>query len=291
MTAENYQYATGKPEAQLVNYNTVRPPELKLIYESLERGGTGPTNIKQLKNQFTLDDDEHLEQCLRFLHALDLLDRPEDRVVKLTNTDVFPELSFEARLLHHLHQQDRPQDHIARAQSIAFAKSPQTLERDQLVTDLKREVDYITWNTTKVNMLYRLFEGIGILDYIDSRELVLSPSRALLYELLETFHETENSTDFGEAIAWVEEYFMSVLVDRPGTARLHQGVTDTLQNLIDDDVITVRGMADAQNEIELPTTHSRHEEPVIKEFELNGLASEAVPSYQYPLDRFTEVTQ
>jgi hypothetical protein len=138
-------------------------------------------------------------------------------------------------------------------------------------------------------MWYRLYEGVGVLTYIDSRELVLSPARALLYELLETFERTEDSNDFGEAVAWIEEYFMSVLADRPGTPQLHQGVADTLQNLLDDGVVDVRGMADAQNEVKLPSTHSRTEEPVIKEFHLHGLPASNKPSYRYPYDRFTEV--
>jgi hypothetical protein len=136
-----------------------------------------------------------------------------------------------------------------------------------------------------------MYEGLGVLDYIDSRELVLSPSRALLYELLETFRETENSNDFGEAVTWIEQYFMTVLSERPGTALLHQGVTDTLQNLIDDDIVEVRGMADAQNEVKLPQTHSRTEMPAIKEFSLHDLPEELSASYRYPLERDTEVVR
>lgn len=289
MTVENYRYADSKPEAQLVNYNTVRSPELKLVYRAIETSPPGAIPVRSLRKQFTFDDDDHLEQCLSFMHALDFLERPEDRVIEPINEDVFPGISFEASLLHHLHQQERPQDHLAGAQAVAFDEEPKTLERDHLVTYLNRELGYINWNSTKVNMWYRLYEGIGVLDYIDSRELVLSPSRALLYELLYTFQETEESNDFGEAVTWIERYFMTVLSDRPGTAQLHQGVTDTLQNLIDDDILSVRGMADAQNEVKLPMTHSRTETPAIKEFELSELPSEA--RYRYPLERFTEVVQ
>ncbi|MFC4440492.1 MULTISPECIES: hypothetical protein [Natrialbaceae] len=247
--------------------------------------------MKSLRDAFVLDDDDHLERCLKFLHGIDLIERPEERVVERVNEDVFPELSFEARLLHHLHHQEQPQDHLARAQAIAFKNSPRTLDRELLVTYLKRDLEYINWNKTKVNMWYRLYEGIGALSFVDTRELVLSPSRTLLYELLETFHETEGSTDFGEAVAWIEEHFLSVRIDRPGTPRLHQGVTDTLQNLMDKDAIDVRGMADAQNEVILPSTHSHHEEPAIKEFELHGLPSNRTASTRYPLERFTEVSQ
>lgn len=140
-------------------------------------------------------------------------------------------------------------------------------------------------------MWYKLYRGIGVIDYIDSREIVLNPSRALLYELLETFERTENSHDFGEAMTWIEQYFMTVLSDRPGTAQLHRGVTDTLQNLIDDEIVEVRGMADAQEEVKLPPTHSRTETPAIKEFSLNGLPSTKSAKYRYPLEQFTEVSQ
>ena len=290
MTADHYHYADGKPDAQLVNYNTVRVVELKAIYRALDEAVSGPVNVSTLRDNLTHGDDDHLEQCLKFLYALDFIERPESRLVDPINEDVFPSLSFEATLLHHIKQQDNPQDHLARAQDVAFEKAPRTLERDLLVTYLKRDVDYINWNVTKVNMWYRLYEGIGVLGYIDSRELVLSPVPGLLYELLKTFQETEKSSDFGEAVTWLERHFMTVLSDRPGTPRLHQGVTDTLQNLVDDGLVEVRGMADAQNEVELPATHSRRREPAIKEFDITGTPAADRRSYRYPLDQFTEVS-
>jgi hypothetical protein len=291
MISNNYRRADGKPNATLVNYNTIRVPELKLLYRVLEDNVSDLVNKKTLEEQFTLRKTDHLGQCLRFLHALDFVERPEDRVVEQINQDVLSDWSFEVKLLHHLKRQDRPQDHLAKAQTVAFESAPKTLDRELLVTYLERELEYIDWNKTKINMWYRLYEGLGVIDYIDSRELVLSPSRALLYELLEVFHELEGSTDFGEAVVWIEENFMSTLTERPGTAQLHQGVTDTLQNLLDDDVVEVRGMADAQNEVQLPSTHSRAETPAVKEFSLNGLPANASASYRHPLDRFTEVRQ
>jgi len=291
MTAENYRYADGKPDATLVNYNTVRPPELKLVYNTLDESPIDMMEVKKLRKKFADENFDHLDQCIQFLHAVDFVERPEDRVIELINEDVFPDLPFEAKLLHHLRRQERPQDHLSRAQDIAFEKAPRSLERDLLVTYLKRDLDYINWNKTKVNMWYRMYEGIGVLTYIDSRELILSPSRALLYDLLEEFSQSEGSNDFGEAVAWIEEYFMTVLDSRPGTPQLHQGVTDTLQNLIDDEIIEIRGMADAQNEVKIPSTHSRTEEPRIKEFHLLDELSRNRASYQYPLNKFTEVVQ
>jgi hypothetical protein len=131
---------------------------------------------------------------------------------------------------------------------------------------------------------------MGVLSYIDSRELVLSPRPALVYELLETFRDTENSTDFGEAVAWIEEHFMSVLTTRPGTPRLHKGVTDTLQTLLDEEYVEVRGMSDATNEVVLPATHSRNEEPAVATFELHGWSADPPASKRYLLDRFIEVS-
>lgn len=290
MTAEEYQYANNKPDATLVNYNTVRAAELKLIYRTLEDAVSGPVNLATLESGLTHGDADHLDQCLRFLHALDFVEQPEARLVTRVNEDVFPSLSFEAKLLHHIKQQEHPQDHLARAQTVAFDNSLRTLQRDLLVTYLKREADYINWNQTKINMWYRLYEGLGVLDYLDSRGLVLSPSGKLLYELLETFQETENSNDFGEAVVWIEQYFMTILSERPGTPQLHQGVADTLQNLVDDGIVELRGMADAQNAVKLPTTHSRHESPTIKEFTLADLPEDDRPSYRYPLEQFTEVS-
>lgn len=291
MTADNYKKADGKPKAQVIGYNTVRSPELKLIYNKINDSPSDTTNISTLKKSFVSDDDGHLYECIKFLHTLDLIEKPDERVVRQINQDVFPELGFEAKLLHHLKQQGHPQDHLARTQDAAFEKSPKTVDREQLVTTLNRKVEYIEWNKTKVNMWYRLYDGIGVINYMDSREIILSPSRALLYELLDTFKRIKNSNDFGEAVVWIEQNFMTVLTDRPGTAQLHRGVTDTLQNLMDNDIIEVRGMADAQNEIKLPSTHSRTETPAVKEFSLSDLGTPRDDSNRYPLNRFQEAAQ
>lgn len=293
---DNYDPSSGKPEADLVNYTTVRVPELRLLYQKLANSG-GYANVSTLTEAMVPPpqedndgkNDAHLDECLRYLRAVDLVDRQDDRVVELANRDIYPELSFEPRLLLHLNQQPHPQDHVVEAQRVAFAKASKTLRRDQLEVELNSEVDHINWNQTKLNGWYRLLQGIGVLSYIDSRELVLAPRPALLYELLEKFRDTENSTDFGEAVAWIEERFMSVLTTRPGTPRLHQGVTDTLQTLLDEDYVNVRGMSDATSEVVLPSTHSRNEEPAVTTFELHGWPDDPPASKRYPIDQFTEV--
>jgi len=284
----NYDSSSSKPETDLVNYNTVRVPELRLIYRTLDSVG-GFANVSTLRDMMTPDEDDPLDECLRYLRAADLIDREDERMVELVNEEVYPDLSFELRLLLHLNQQDYPQDHVTEAQRVAFAKAQKTLRRDQLEVELNGELDYIAWNEVKLNAWYRLLQGIGVLSFIDSRELVLSPRPILLYELFETFRDTENSTDFGEAVTWIEELFMSVLTTRPGTPRLHQGVTDTLQTLLDEGYVSVRGMSDATSEVLLPSTHSRNEEPAVAEFELHGWPTNPPASKRYPLDRFTGV--
>lgn len=284
-----YESNQSKPEKDLVNYTTVRVPELRLIYSSLKAAGGGTMNTSTLEDSMVANDNAHLNECLKFLRAIDIIDRPEDRVVSLINEDVFPDLSFELRLLYHLNRQEHPQDHIIEAQRIAFEFAPKTVGRERLVTELNNEVGYINWNKTKINGWYHLLEGIGVLSYIDSRELVLSPRPALLYELLETYRDEENSTDFGGAVGWIEDNFLTVLTTRPGTPRLHQGVTDTLQILDDEDSVDVLGMSDATNEIVLPSTHSRNQEPSVTKFELHGWPKEPPASKRSLFDRFTEV--
>jgi hypothetical protein len=288
MTTADYHTADLKPTKTLVNYNTVRPAPLRCIYEALTATAAGTVSVDRLERRFAFDDPDHLDDCVQFLHAVDFLERPEDRVVTPINEAILPDASFEAKLAYHLSRQDRPQDHLARALDVAFDAAGRTVGRDLLETHLKRDLEYINWNSTKVNMWYRLYEGIGALGYVDSRGLVLSPSGALLYELLATFVETHDSTDFGEAVAWIDEWFLPMLSSRSGTARLHQGVTDTLQNLIDDDVVEVRGMADAQGEVVLPPSHSRREEPAIKEFRLSDPPTDEA-RYRHPFDQFLEV--
>jgi len=285
---ESYDPSSSKPETDLVNYNTVRVPELRLIYQTLTSMG-GFANVSTLRNMMTPEDDKHLKECLRYLRAVDLIDREDERMVELVNEGVYPDLSFELRLLLHLNQQDHPQDHVTEAQHVAFAKAPKTLRRDQLEIELNGELDYIAWNQTKLNAWYRLLQGIGVLSFVDSRELVLSPRPALLYELFETFRDIKNSTDFGETVTWIEDHFMSILMTRPGTPRLHQGVTDTLQTLLDEEYVSIRGMSDATSEVVLPPTHSRNEEPAVTAFELHGWPTDPPASKRHLLDRFTEV--
>lgn len=284
----NYDPSSSKPETDLVNYNTVRVPELRLIYRTLDSMG-GFANVSTLRETMAPKDDGHLDECLRYLRAVDIVDREEDRVIELVNEEVYPDLPFEPRLLLHLKQQDHPQDHVTEAQRVAFSMAPKTLRRDQLEVELNGELDYIAWNETKLNAWYRLLQGIGVLSFIDSRELVLSPRPALLYELLKTFSDTKDSTDFSEAVAWIEEHFISVLKTRPGTPRLHEGVTDTLQTLLDEEYVSVRGMSDATSEVVLPSTHARNEEPALTEFELYDWPTNPPASKRYQLDRFTEV--
>ena len=284
---DNYDDSTSKPEKDLVNYSTVRVPEIRLIYRTLANV-EGFAKVSTLQNMMSPENDDHLVECLKFLRAVDMVDREDERVVELINKDVYPDLSFEPRLLLHLNQQDHPQDHVTEAQRVAFAKASKTLRRDQLEVELNGELDYIAWNQTKLNAWYRLLQGIGVLSFIDSRELVLSPRPVLLYELFETFRDTENSTDFGEAVAWIDKHFMSVLTTRPGTPWLHKGVTDTLQTLLDEECVSIRGMTDATSEVVLPSTHSRNEEPTVTEFKLHGWPRDPPASKRYPLDRFTE---
>src|SRR6056297_2415553 len=129
MTA-TYETNDNKPQKDLVNYSTVRVPEVRLIYRNLKTAGGGPMNVSTLKDAMVPSDDsgskddDHLEGCLKFLRAIDLLERPEDRVVSLLNEDVYPHLSFELRLLYHLNRQEHPQDHIVEAQRVGFEFAP-----------------------------------------------------------------------------------------------------------------------------------------------------------------------
>lgn len=284
---DDIQRSSHKPEKDLVNYTTVRVPELRPIYRRV-RNAAGFVKRSTLRRELAPVDDDHLTTCLRYLQSVDLVESEEERVIEVINEDVFPELSFEPRLLYHLHQQQHPQNHVMEAQRVAFGMAPKTLRRDQLEVELNGELDHIAWNQTKLNGWYRLLQGVGVLSYIDSRELVLSPRPVLLYELLETFRDEENSTDFGEAVAWLEDRFLAVLTTRSGSPRLHQGVTDTLQTLLDEEYLEVLGMSDAETEIVLPSTQTRTQEPAITEFELHGWPTDPSASKRYPLDQFVE---
>lgn len=286
----DYQYATDKPNRTLINYNTVRAAELKAIHKSIVSDQTDQSII----SDFVRDEEEtdNVEDCIDFLHALDLLQRgSDDRVISPLNREVYPEIAFEPRLLYHLRQQPQPQDHLSRIQSVAIEAADRSITMDVLLPEVKESLSGygFEWNTTKLRMWRSMATQLGLVSETDSRGVVLSPHRRLLYDLLSLHEEHEESNDLYDALVWVEENFFDVFETKVGSPRVHPAVSDVLQNMEAEEVLELRGMSDASSEVTLPeSTHSQTQR-TISMYELEALPE--TPSYRYPLAQFEQVIE
>ena len=287
-----YKEADGKPSRDLINYNTVFGPDAREIEAQIDQ----TTRIRTLISKFEVEDiswsDSHVKDVVDFLHTLDFVEHPEDRVIDPINQgavagDFGTDASFETRLLYHLRQQDHPQDHFTRIQDVAIANSEKSTSRDQLLTHLNRELDSygFEWNEQKVRMWVRLFSNLGVISYTNQEGIILSPSRGLLYEFLALHADLEESNDLNDAFAWIEKNFIKVYRSRAGTPTVHIAVAQVLENMEDDGVVEFRGMADAANEVKLPATQSAGvESRLLKSYSVADKPSDRA-AYALPMDR------
>jgi len=124
----SYTYADGKSSKDLASYQGVRGAEVKAIATNIQTS----TPISQIHNDFVRPADDSnpnsVDDTIQFLHAIDFITKPTERVVEPIDDQPFSELPFEARVLHHLKQQQDAQDHFARIQEIMIDR-----ERDKEV--------------------------------------------------------------------------------------------------------------------------------------------------------------
>jgi hypothetical protein len=289
----SYTHNDDKPEALLVNYGTVRGAELKEIYRVLEKQGDVPESA--LAKRFarpesnTSDrDTDHLDECLKFLSALDMLTSSAQKVVQLRNETVYPGLSFEGRLLHHIRQQSGKQYHLAYLFDVLAAQDRRRIGREPFLTEVKQDEGRkfgLQWNTTKLNMWGNLADTLGALSYVDNSEIVTSPTRALLYDLLSWYSDNgDDPEQFLGAMDWIHEEILPVYASQPGTPRVAVGVADVLRNMEAEGVLSFRSMSDTQRVVKLPKRTGSETEPVAS-FTIDDEAG-AVP-YTFPLDRQT----
>jgi hypothetical protein len=279
----SYKEAHGKPSKDLINYNTVFGPDLREV-EAQIGGNTKPeTLLSKFEPEAETFSDSHVSNVVDFLHALDFIERPEDRVIEQINRNVITDdesvnASFEVRLLYHLRQQTHPQDHLTRVHDVAINKEERTVSSEQLEANLNRELDSygFEWNNQKVTTWYRLFSNLGVIARTLEEGVILSPSRGLLYKLLSLHSKIENSDDLNDALVWVEDNFMKVYQSRSGTPTVHVAVAQVLENMEEEGAVEFRGMADASNEVKLPAGRSA------------GVDSRVLKSYSFeqtPSDR------
>lgn len=282
----DYRYAVNKPDRVLINYNTVRAAELKAIYESIVNDRT----VQNVVSDFAHEKEDNVRDSIDFLHAVDLLERGgDDRVVSPLNRDIFPDLAFEARLLYHLRQQPHPLDHLTRIQNVALKTADRSVTLDVLLPPVKGDLDRydFAWNETKLRMWRALSTQLGLVSETDTRGVILSPCRRLLYDLLDLYERQEDTIDLYRALSWVEENFFDVFETTTGSPRVHPAISDVLQNMESEGVLEFRGMSDAKAEVTLPESVHTQRSRAVNVYDLATLPDS--PAYQYPLAQFEQV--
>lgn len=290
--SDNYRYNANKPSAMLLGYGTVRGAELKEIHELLERQGEVP--VDSIKDRFGRPSEDgqktdHVRACLRFLRTVDYLEVTAQDIASRMNTGVYPEISsFESRLLHHIRQQTGKQYQLTYVNDVLINQDQRRITEEELLEavqeDDQRNFD-IQWRGEKIRMWANLMDHLGAISYsteLDENEIYVSPSRVLFHELLAWYAENGEDPDrFVAALKWIDKEFIPVFSDRPGVPTVNVAVADTLQGLVDDNVLSMNTMSDTQNVAEVPqqrgsslkvSTYSLEESPVSM-------------AYSHPLDR------
>ena len=279
-----YTYAAGKSDRDLASYQGVRGAEVKAIATSIEES----TPISQIHKDFVRPADDaspdSVDNTIQFLQAIDLIEKPSERVVEPITGQPFSDFSFEARVLHHLKQQEGSQDHFARIQEVMIDRKRdeelRLYDKVNLKEDLEREADDypFDWTIQKVETWYNLMAPIGLISIRDNQEIGTSPSPALIYDLLGHFEHQEGSTSIREAFDWIEENFFACYASRGGVPRVHIGLSDTVKTMLYDGVLELKTPSDATYEVEIPATQADR----VSRFELGECPEK--PTYRYPLE-------
>lgn len=291
----DFKHNNDKPSALLTGYSTVRGTELKEIYKTLE--SQGEVLASTIENRFgrpTTDgvETEHIDQCLKFLRAIDMVEESAQGVISITNKDVYPSLSFEARVLHHVRKQSGKQYHLTYIFDVLAKQNCRRITEENLLENVKaddgRSFD-LTWRGEKIRMWANLFDPLGAISYVtalstdlEENEIVASPTRALMYELLSWYAENgDDSKRFARALKWIDEEFMPVFADRPGIPKVATGVADVLNDMELEGVLSLQTMSDTGIVASLPRSNGAPRS--VATYTVETLPDR--PAYWYPLDR------
>ncbi|MWG36101.1 hypothetical protein [Halomarina oriensis] len=303
--SSTYTSASNKPDKLLTGFISVRAPELKHIYGSLQ----GPTSVSEITSKFgrpTSDGikTEHIEETIRFLNAVDLAESPSGDIrdtVQKINEDHFEGLPFEARLLYHCNQQKGRQQHFTDLHHALMSEERRVVsaDRDDVRTILKRETDYdFSWTNEKIDMWVTLCEGLGLISETDDG-IVMSPCRALMYCAFslapansdaEVGYDTGSIEDgeFRHILDWIHENLFTVYLKRSGALRVHPAIADVLRNMEDGGVLSLSAPGDAKNEVKLPPPNlgedRRGNRRSVTHVSIHSCPDET--AYQYPLNQF-----
>jgi hypothetical protein len=128
---------------------------------------------------------------------------------------------------------------------------------------------------------------LGLISETETRGVIPSPCRRLLYDLLDLHEQQEETTDLYSALSWIEENFFDVFETTTGTPRMHPAVSDVLQNMEFEGVFEIRALSDAKNEVILPESVHTQTSRLVSVYDLEAMPDS--PAYQYPLTRFEQV--
>ncbi|POG55047.1 hypothetical protein [Haloferax marisrubri] len=297
--------ASSKPDKLLTGFISVRAPELKHIYNAIQ----GPTSVSELTKKFGKPtsggvETDHVEETVRFLNAVDLVESPSGDIrdtVERINERHLVGLPFEARLLYHCNQQGGRQTHFAAVYRALLNEGSRTVngDRDNLRTILKRETDYdFSWTDEKIDMWVTLSEQLGLI--IESEDdITLSPCRALMHDALvlapmssdgnPNYDDvTTKNGEFRRALDWINDNLFSVYEERAGTPRVHPAIADVLRNMEDDGVISLSSPGDSQNAVKIPP-ENLNEDVRGNRRDVTRISIQSHPdetAYQYPLTQF-----
>lgn len=280
----SYTSAKSKPNKDLVSYQSVRGADVKTLYEAVVES----TPMTQLYSDFVRPRSDGsdvsrdaVNNTIRFLIATDFLEKPSDDVVERIPGQPYEEQPFELRMLHHLQQQTGEQNHFMELHRFIGESSRVHFDRSALVEELNRELDSYAfeWNKEKVKMWYDFVSPLGLTSVNNSQEILTAPSPRIVYDGLELFNETKDSTRLRDALDWVENEFFYCYAERGGALpRVHAGLSETLGTLEYHDVISFHSTSDATREVAIPSITADK----TSSFELHPLSQR--PAFEYPLN-------
>jgi hypothetical protein len=289
-----YEYNDDKPEKLLTGYNTIRGAELKEIYNVLETQGELP--FSALKDRFarpktgsTERNTVHVDRCLKFLRAVDMVEVSAQNVVSHVNRDVYSDINaFEPRLLHHLRQQEGEQYHLSYVFDVAVKMDRRRIPESELLEEVigSEERSFgLSWNEDNVRMWANMADTIGAVSYLnrgDTNRVLISPAPVLLADLLSWYQANgTDSTRFARALEWIDEGFLPVFKRTAGGV-VSAGVADVLNNMEQDGVLSLRSMSDTEDTVRVPRS-GREGGRNVATYSVHDVPDR--PRYWYPLDR------
>jgi len=293
---EFHTYA-DKPTALISgSYTTVRGAELRELDAMLDQQG-GDVPASGFENRFARPEEgtlstDHVEDCLAFMQSIDYVEVSPQNVVSRFNKQVFPDLSFEARLLSHIRQQTGRSRHITYISEVCARMDERRVDPERLLEEVQVDEaesysDQLGWTIEKIRFWANLLDPLGALSYTtwsNESEIVPSPTRALLAELIAHYVEhAEASTRASECFGWIDEWFLPIFTERANVPRLSAGVADTLRSMEADGTINLSRESDAESIVELPRRGGEVRTVSRVTFEEHSTSA----AYNYPLSRTT----